>query len=141
MSEYLKLPEVARRLDVSEKTARRYIKSGALSSVFIGGAYRVSEEGLEAFVEAAKVTPGGDSPKAQSPLPLEDQQRAAGIEVRESYFVPLEEGEEEDTVTVRLIFVQLLEGDEPILKAMREASPEEAAKARQQREKAGRTRE
>jgi excisionase family DNA binding protein len=71
VSEYLKLPEVARRLDVSEQTARRYIKSGALPSVFIGGAYRVGEEDLEAFVEAAKVTPGGDSPKAGSLLSAE----------------------------------------------------------------------
>jgi excisionase family DNA binding protein len=68
---YLKLPEVARRLDVSEKTARRYIKSGALASVFIGGAYRVSEEDLEAFLQDAKVTPGGGPPKAGSPLSAE----------------------------------------------------------------------
>ncbi len=67
MAEHLKLPEVARRLDVSEKTARRYIKSGALPSVFIGGAYRVSEEDLEAFLQAAKVTPGGGSPKGSAP--------------------------------------------------------------------------
>jgi len=63
MAEYLKLPEVARRLDVSEKTARRYVKSGTLPSVFIGGAYRVSEPDLEQFLESAKVEPG----KAQAP--------------------------------------------------------------------------
>jgi excisionase family DNA binding protein len=58
MAEYLKLTEVARRLGVSEKTARRYVKSGALPSVFIGGAYRVSEGDLEEFLENAKVDPG-----------------------------------------------------------------------------------
>ena len=72
MAEQLKLPEVARRLGVSEKTARRYIKSGTLPSMFLGGAYRVSEEDLEAFLQGAKVTPGTNSPKkARSPLSAE----------------------------------------------------------------------
>ena len=64
MAEQLKLPEVARRLGVSEKTARRYVKSGTLPSMFVGGAYRVSEEDLEGFLQSAKVTPSGGSPKA-----------------------------------------------------------------------------
>jgi excisionase family DNA binding protein len=64
VAEQLKLPEVARRLGVSEKTARRYVKSGALPSMFVGGAYRVSEEDLERFLQGAKVTPSGGSPKA-----------------------------------------------------------------------------
>jgi excisionase family DNA binding protein len=67
VAEQLKLPEVARRLGVSEKTARRYVKSGALPSVFVGGAYRVSEEDLEGFLQGAKVTPSGDSPKGSAP--------------------------------------------------------------------------
>jgi excisionase family DNA binding protein len=71
VTEQLKLPEVARRLDVSEKTARRYVKSGALPSVFVGGAYRVSEETVEEFLQGAKVTPGGDSPKAERRSSLE----------------------------------------------------------------------
>jgi excisionase family DNA binding protein len=65
VAEYLKLPDVARRLDVSEKTARRYVKSGELPSVFIGGAYRVSENDLEAFLSRAKVTPGVGYPKGE----------------------------------------------------------------------------
>jgi hypothetical protein len=75
---------------------------------------------------------------------LADERPTAGVEVGETYFVPLEEGEEEDTVTLRIYYVQLFEGGEPILQAMREASPEEAAEAaamRQQLEKAGRARE
>ena len=63
MAEQLKLPEVAQRLGVSEKTARRYVKSGAIPSMFVGGAYRVSEEDLETFLQGAKVTPDTDSPK------------------------------------------------------------------------------
>ena len=54
-----------------------------------------------------------------------------------AYFVPLEEGEEEQTVTFRIYYVRLLEGDEPILQAMREATPEEEAKIREQLQKAG----
>jgi transcriptional regulator with XRE-family HTH domain len=78
---------------------------------------------------------------------------ALGVEVRdlfplpelrppgEAYFVPLEEGEEEDKITLNVYYVRLFEGGEPILKAMRKASPEEAANMRRQREKAGRFRE
>ena len=58
MADYLKIPEVARRLDVSEPTVRRMVKGGRLPSVFIGGAYRVSEADLEEFLENAKVDPG-----------------------------------------------------------------------------------
>ena len=72
MAEYLKIPEVARRLDVSEKTARRYVKAGALPSTFIGGAYRVTEVDLEEFVHRAEVKPEVASPgKASSRSSLE----------------------------------------------------------------------
>jgi excisionase family DNA binding protein len=68
MDEYVKIPEVSRRLDVSEKTARRYVKSGALPSTFMGGAYRVSEADLEKFMEGARVAPGKESaPSVQPP--------------------------------------------------------------------------
>jgi excisionase family DNA binding protein len=58
LADYLKIPEVARRLDVSEPTVRRMVKSGKLPSVFIGGAYRISEEDLAEYIEGARVTPG-----------------------------------------------------------------------------------
>jgi excisionase family DNA binding protein len=69
VTDYLKIPEVARRLDVSEKTARRYIKAGVLPSTFIGGAYRVTEEDLEEFLHRAEVKP--EAPKAESRSSLE----------------------------------------------------------------------
>jgi excisionase family DNA binding protein len=75
LADYLKIPEVARRLDVSEPTVRRMVKGGKLPSVFVGGAYRVSEMDLEKYLEDAKVVPGGGQGKAQSPLP-EAEQRA-----------------------------------------------------------------
>src|SRR5215212_8447492 len=58
MADYLKLPELARRLDVSEKTARRMVRAGTLPAVFIGGAYRVSEEDLAEYLRRAKVELG-----------------------------------------------------------------------------------
>ena len=67
MAGYLKIPEVARRLDVSEKTARRYVKAGTLPSTFIGGAYRVSEDGLEEFLHRAEVKPEPAVPLAGAP--------------------------------------------------------------------------
>jgi excisionase family DNA binding protein len=81
LADYLKIPEVARRLDVSEPTVRRMVKGGKLPSVFIGGAYRISEEDLAEYIESARVTPG----KAQRRSPaepsfndaLEDERRAA----------------------------------------------------------------
>ncbi len=73
MSEYLKIPEVARRLDVSEKTARRYIRRGELPSTFIGGAYRVSEEDLASYQKGAIVKPEElpARPKAEAAVSLE----------------------------------------------------------------------
>ena len=67
MADYLKIPEVARRLDVSEPTVRRMVKGGKLPSVFIGGAYRVNEEDLAEYIERARVIPG----KAETPSSLE----------------------------------------------------------------------
>lgn len=75
MIRQLKLPEVARRLGVSEKTARRYVKAGALPSVFVGNAYRVSEKDVEEYLERARVTPG----KAPAP-PSSTQPQLNGFE-------------------------------------------------------------
>jgi len=74
LADYLKIPEVARRLDVSEPTVRRMVKAGKLPSVFVGGAYRVSEADLEEFLENAKVEPG----KAQAP-PSPEQPNFNGL--------------------------------------------------------------
>jgi len=82
VADYVKLPEVARRLDVSEKTARRMVKSGRLPAVFIGGAYRVSEEDLAGYLESSKVDPGKVKAPPSSEQPdfnglLEEQRRRA----------------------------------------------------------------
>jgi len=74
-----KLPEVAERLDVSLDTARRYVRSGQLGSVFIGNAYRVSEEDLEAFIASRRSKP----PKAQAQPGEERLPRSVGQQLAE----------------------------------------------------------
>ena len=114
MAEQLKLPEVARRLGVSEKTARRYVKSGALPSMFVGGAYRVSEEDLEGFLQGAKVTPSDGSPKAPASLQpsldglLEEERRPRYLNAWRAFVFKLEQRwKEEPPQTSREIAVVL----------------------------------
>jgi excisionase family DNA binding protein len=85
VADYLKLPEVARRLDVSEKTARRMVKSGSLPAVFIGGAYRISEEDLAAYLQSAKVQPGKASASPSQRRLFNGEERRAFIERCERY--------------------------------------------------------
>ncbi len=137
---YLSLAEACEVLGKSERTLYRWIKAGKLKAYKPGRDYEIPVSAIREMRERSEVYP-----KVQAPLwDEEPQRRTAGVEVGETYFVPLEEGEEEDTVTLRIYYAQLFEGGEPILQAMREASPEEAAEAakmRQQREKSGRVRE
>ncbi len=58
----------------------------------------------------------------------------------QAYFVPLEEGEEEDTVTLRLYTVRLMDERDRLLQEVRRLEREKAA-MRQELEKSGRTRE
>jgi excisionase family DNA binding protein len=95
MSSYLKLPEVAHRLGVSEKTARRYIKSGDLPSVFIGNSYRIEPNALTEYVERSRgqhrrVEEISGSPKDQSRPSPEALEEADG-EVRPMKTVSPEE--------------------------------------------------
>ena len=74
-------------------------------------------------------------------FPLEQPRLPELVPPGKAYFVPLEEGEEEDTVTLEIHYVWLFNGNEPILQKMRKASPDEEAAMRRQLEKAGRSRE
>ncbi len=65
MGNTLKLSEVAHRLGISERTARRYVRSGELPNVYYGAAYRVSEEDLQAFLDSRK----GRHPEAPADSP------------------------------------------------------------------------
>ncbi len=62
MADYLKIKEVAERLEVSPKTARKYIRNGTIPSSFIAGAYKVHRDDLERYLEEARVTPKAPSP-------------------------------------------------------------------------------
>ena len=75
MTDYLKIPELARQLDVSEQTARRMVKDGRIPSVFVGGAYRVEEEDLRNYLEAARVEVGSSGKVQASLWPEEEPQR------------------------------------------------------------------
>jgi excisionase family DNA binding protein len=62
MANYLKLMEVAHRLGISERTARRYVQAGEMPSVYLGRAYRVREEDLEAYLESKRSRAPGSQP-------------------------------------------------------------------------------
>ena len=59
----------------------------------------------------------------------------------QAYFVPLEEGEEEDTVTIEIHYVRLFENGEEVVRAMRPATSQEERDMRQRIQKAGHSRE
>ena len=64
---HVPLSTVAGRLGVSERTVRRWIQAGKLKATRPGRDYRIPESAVKALVEEGEVTP-----KAQSPLPLEE---------------------------------------------------------------------
>ena len=122
---FLSLSETARLINVSERTIHRWIQDGRLPAYKPGRAYRFRMSDIEAFLEERRGIPLAERE------PLEP-----GIEVVGAFFVPVEEGEEQ---TVEFHYVRLFEEGEPILKAMRKATPDEEAAMRKELEKAGRT--
>jgi excisionase family DNA binding protein len=122
---FLSLSETARLINVSERTIHRWIQDGRLPFYKPGRAYRFRMSDIEAFLEERRGIPLAERE------PLEP-----GIEVVGSFFVPVEEDEKQ---TAEFHYVRLFEGGEPILKAMRKATPDEEAAMRQELEKAGRT--
>jgi excisionase family DNA binding protein len=49
------IPAIAQRLDVSEKSIRRYIERGLLRAYKIGGQIRIAEEDLLAFLASCRL--------------------------------------------------------------------------------------
>jgi excisionase family DNA binding protein len=67
VAEYLKIPEVADLLELSEQTIRRRVKSGDIPSVFVGGVYRIPRTELKEYLEQVRVRPGEAArPKADA---------------------------------------------------------------------------
>ena len=84
VADYLKIPQVAQLLGLSEKTVRRRVKAGEIPSVFIGGVYRISRADLEEYLERAKVRPGKvEAPSSQEKLfnngILEEERRGPSL--------------------------------------------------------------
>jgi excisionase family DNA binding protein len=63
---HLSLSEVAERLDKSERTIRRWIKSGKLKAYKPGRDYLIPESAIAELIEGSEVFP-----KLQAPLPLD----------------------------------------------------------------------
>src|SRR5918997_4309297 len=63
---HLALSEVAGLMGVSERTVRRWIKSGRLKAYKPGRDYRIPETALRRFIEESEI-----SPKVQAPLSSE----------------------------------------------------------------------
>ena len=72
---HLSLSEAARRLDISERTTRRWIKAGKLRAFKPGRDYRIPESAISEMMNRSEAYP-----KAQAPLPLND---VAGAEFLE----------------------------------------------------------
>jgi excisionase family DNA binding protein len=73
--QHLSLSEAAHRLDISERTTRRWIKSGKLRAFKPGRDYRIPERAISEMMNRSEAYP-----KAQAPLPLND---VAGAELLE----------------------------------------------------------
>jgi excisionase family DNA binding protein len=58
--EYLRAPEIARLLDCSERTVRRWIRTKVLSSAKVGGARLVARTELERLLRPAFSDPMGE---------------------------------------------------------------------------------
>lgn len=71
----LSLSEVAGVMGVSERTVRRWIKSGTLKAYKPGRDYRIPESGLREFIEESEV-----APKGLSPSTLPEEAAEAGLE-------------------------------------------------------------
>jgi transcriptional regulator with XRE-family HTH domain len=74
-------------------------------------------------------------------FPLEQPRLPELVPPGQAYFVPLEEGEEEDTITLHLHYVRLFENGEEVVRAMRPATSEETHEMRQRLAMSGRSRE
>jgi len=83
---YLSLSEAADALDISERTAYRWIKSGKLRAYKPGRDYRIPEAALKEAVEGSEVHPKEESRSSLEPSlfnGLEDERRGYESHVRE----------------------------------------------------------
>jgi excisionase family DNA binding protein len=77
---HLSLSEVAQLLDKSERTIRRWIKSGKLRAYKPGRDYLIPESGIREFIEGSEVHPKVEAPPSLEPSfndVLEEERREA----------------------------------------------------------------
>ena len=67
LRQYLRIEDVADRLNVSQKSIRRYIHSGKLISNKIGGVHRVEEAALEYFIQTSLFNPESENKELIKP--------------------------------------------------------------------------
>src|SRR5215204_6550846 len=75
----LSLSEVAGLMGVSERTVRRWIKSGKLRAYKPGRDYRIPESAFAQFIEESEISPKVSAPSPEPSLfnGLEDERREA----------------------------------------------------------------
>src|SRR5215207_4717713 len=66
--QFLSLEDVASRLQVSDQTVRRWVKSGKLAAYKPGLEYRIRESDLAEFLKAREVRPKASAPPPDSGL-------------------------------------------------------------------------
>ena len=64
---HLSLTEAAGRLDISERTARRWIKSGKLRAYKPGRDYRIPESAIQQVIEESVVLPKAENRSSREP--------------------------------------------------------------------------
>jgi excisionase family DNA binding protein len=90
---HVPLSTVAGRLGVSERTVRRWIKSGKLKAIRPGRDYRISEEAVRQLMEESEVYPKVQEPlwPEAEPEPERRESRDWGQVVRETLGVDVGE--------------------------------------------------
>jgi excisionase family DNA binding protein len=80
--QHLSLSEVAGLMGVSERTVRRWIKSGKLRAYKPGRDYRIPESAVRELVEKGEVSPKGLAPSPEPSLfnGLEDERRTPPLQ-------------------------------------------------------------
>jgi excisionase family DNA binding protein len=109
------LSEVAERLKISERTARRWIKSGKLRAYKPGRDYRIPEGALQELAEESEVRPKATAPPASQPslndeLAAEERRsRPLLAEIMAELSAGLESAAaSDDTARIRTLFGMIL---------------------------------
>jgi excisionase family DNA binding protein len=76
--QFLSLDDVAHRLQVSDQTVRRWVKTGKLAAYKPGLEYRIREADLEGFLRAREVRPKAAASSESGPEVVKKESAATG---------------------------------------------------------------